>query len=255
MSVDITAVGNAVYALIFYVAMVIYAFVAYRAAGMARAFVSKAYRSRARWIIAVSLALLLTDIAGHAPYVGDLIVIDVPLGILSVILVLLAILPFADSTILVALDMDFFHRDTLRWKQTRVLVYVMLYGIIVLILVLLYLSFLDIPPDWVVQLTNSFAFNALFTGVIGGTLVYSVATLVVSSRRTPDRIFRRHLTLLGLVFGFGTVAILNDFSESNLILDGALGIVVPILWYLAAMSLSPMGRVEKDVGAASLPGK
>ena len=251
MSVDIAAVGNAVYALIFYADMIVYAFVVYRAAEMARAFVSKTYRSRARWIVWVSLVLLLTDIEGHAPYVGNISILGVPLGFISILVVLLALMPFVDRTIMVALDMDFFHRNTLRWRQTRVFVYVMLYGIIAVTLVLLYLAFLPSPPAWVGPLTNSIQFDVVFIGMIGGSLVYSVATLAASARRTSDMIFRKHLRLLGLVFGFGTVAILNDFSAGNLILDGALGVIVPLLWYLAAMSLSPIGRVEKGIGLLS----
>lgn len=254
MSIDIGAIGEAVYALVFYVSMVVYAFVAYRGFEMAGAFVSRVYRTHARWVAAMSLALLLTIIAGHAPYIGNIGIGVVTLGFISVFFIVLALLPFVDSTILVALDMDFFHRNTLYWRRTRVLVYFLLYGIIAFFLLIIYLASQPVPPGWVVTATNSLAFEVVFIGIIGGALGYSVLTLVACSRRAPDIVFRRHLLRLGLVFAFGTVAILNDFTVGNLVLDGALGgVVVPFLWYLAAMSLSPIGRIEKGAVSSSLP--
>jgi hypothetical protein len=214
----------AAYTLVFYSAMVVCAVVAYRGTQMARAFVSKVYRTRAIWIVAVSLALLFTYLVGHAPYVSDLNVGTIPIGFFSIFILLIFLVPFIDSTILVALEMDFFHRNTLRWRRGRILFYILMYGDIAFILVLFYYFSLPSTPAWVNSMTNSTAFNVLFPGILFGSLAYSVVALIASARRTSDIVLRKHLTYIGLLFAFGSISILNDFTVGILVIDGAFGI-------------------------------
>jgi uncharacterized membrane protein YccF (DUF307 family) len=91
---------------------------------------------------------------------------------------------------------------------------------------------------------------------------YSAAALVVGARRTPERSMRRFVRMASLalicMLLFFTVWIpFQPFSVTvadlgNLISD----LFIPVagyFLYLAVMSLSPVGRVEKEVGPASKP--
>jgi len=248
MSVDL---GAAIDSLAFLIVFIVYLFVTYRGAEMTRAFVNQVYRSRARWIVALGVAILINDVAGHAPYVSNVTIGGVPLGLLTIFLALVVAFAFGDRTILVTLEMDFFHRDTLHWRRFRYFAYPLFYGDLASITLLVFLAFLPSPPSWVSVVINSPEFLAVFFGLLVFNLAYVVGALFVGARRTPDRIIRRHLIILVLFFGIGTLSIINDFTLSITPLDDFLALAGAYVWYRATMTLSPIGRVEKEGAEAS----
>ena len=101
------------------VALVIVALGLVRAVQMGRGFVNRLYRGRAHWTAAVMLltiiSLSISSIYGN----GLGLVSTIPFAILVLVMFV-----FADRTIQVAVEMDFFHRNTLRWRLVRKLLYV-----------------------------------------------------------------------------------------------------------------------------------
>ena len=138
---------------------------------------------------------------------------------------------FIDSVILVAMEMDFFHRDTLHWRRLRVPAYVV-------VLVAIFFPTTSNSPLF----TIAAFLAALFP------FVYSITVLIVASRRTPDRTMKRHTRLLGYAFSMYVVSVLvfQIPIYGNLISDLFL-IIFAYLIYLATMSLSPMSRIEKTI--------
>jgi len=225
--------------------VVIFLFATYRALTIGRVLVRGVYRDRAFWTAGTLIALILLTAAGSLPPSN-------PLSPLSFVLIFVVLFAFVDSSIRVVQETDFFHRTPLGWQRVRKPFYVVL------------VAFLAVGGS--LALLES-ANNVLYiVGVLlwfgaGGTfLTYSAAAMVVGARRTPDRTMRRFVRMLGFAIIcmvlFFTVWIpfapfsltVQDFGSliSELFIPAA-----AYFLYLAVMSLSPVGRVEKDVVSTS----
>ncbi len=158
-------------------------------------------------------------------------------------------LVFIDVTILAAMELDFFHRNTMRWREIRLPLYIIAFAVGVIFL---------LPGDYnpPAELIIFVVYPIIFGG-IPLVLGYSIITLIVASRRTPDRTIKRHVRLLGfalacyaLVLG---VAIFTSFifspSDIPTTLLDFLGILGSYLIYRAVMSLSPTSHMEKEIVA------
>lgn len=165
------------------------------------------------------------------------------LGVVSFVLFLAALivlLVFIDGTMLAAMEIDFFHRNTLHWRQVRVPFFIVW-------LVSVPLGFLDPgPPFWAT------IFVVQFLIVLGLILGFSVAALVAAARRTPDRTLKRHVRLLGvsLALFVSTFLITSTFPFPSVLAGYLLGPVSVFFLYLAVMSLSPVRKIEKEVVSA-----
>ncbi len=205
----------------------------YRALKIGRALVSSVYRSRAYWLAALTVIFIISAFNAYVTYPNT------PLGYFlsrndynfPFLVGLAVVFAFVDSVILVAIEMDFFHRNTLHWKQLRMPTYAVF---------LVSIFILSIP--------NSLLFNALslFLPVISAG--YAIAVLIVASRRTPDKTLKKHTRLLGYAFVIYIVSVLVFMIPiwGNLISD-LFVIISAYLIYLATMSLSPMSRIEKEI--------
>jgi hypothetical protein len=152
---------------------------------------------------------------------------------------------FIDSTIMVTMRMDFFHRNTLRWASIRkALIPLYIVGI------LIQGTYYNSPnqanfPGWALALV------VVMDAIAFGSLALAVPVLLVGARRTPDRTFRRFVTLLGLAllsyFAFNAIPGLISPAASQY--GSILSPIFAYLSYMTVMSLSPVGRVEKGAGS------
>ena len=89
----------------------------YRALEMRRAFVSGVYRNRATWstiLMVIIITLMLTGFINF-PSSGPLSLV----GALPVLAFIFTIIAYSDRSVLVAIETDFFHRNTLGWLRVR----------------------------------------------------------------------------------------------------------------------------------------
>lgn len=202
---------------------------AFRGFEIGRKFVSRVYRNRAFWIAGVCIALVLQGSTGYDPSLNNTLIGGLPLFEITFFVLFFVIFVFIDSTILVTLEMDFFHRNTLRWKQIRRPFY--LVG-----LALFALIFLPGNP-------------LTFAAFILVPLPYSVVALFIGARRTPDRTLKRHITLLGFVV-IAFLVMTFIFNHTSILwvdlLDDFLTVLFPYLLYRAVMTLSPVSHIEKE---------
>ena len=209
---------------------------AYRGLTIGRGLTSRVYRNRAFWIAALCIGDVLQSLVPDNWMLGQL-----PLFELTFFALVFVVFIFIDSTILVTLEMDFFHRNTLRWRQMRLVIYsyFLVFGAAAGIVT--YLGVAISGPE------------SLFAGLAIALYGYSVITLIVSALRTPDRTLRRHILLLGVVILISAVTTFT-FNDTSIpavdILDDVLAVLANSVIYLAVMALSPVGRVEKDAGEA-----
>ncbi len=232
MSIDIpTIIGT----LVPLIAAGICLLVAIKAVEIGRVLVSPVFRRRAFWIAAVGVFLLSVLLVGDVPYLAASGV-----SFILFLALILVIFAFVDSTVLVALETDFFHRNTLRWKQVRWPSYAIVLALFPSILVYIVFGSSANPPAWVSDQIN------LIGAAVAAVIVYSVVALIVASRRTPDMTLRRHLKLLSLAVACLAIAVANAFTIS-LDLYAIPAVVAAFFLYRAVMSLSPMSRIEKEI--------
>jgi hypothetical protein len=242
-SIDILSVVDQ---LSFVVASIILAFGAYRGVTIGRAFVNRLYRSRAIWIVAIVLVALFNSLSNLVPFLNTSFV-----PFILLVVTILVVFVFVDVSILATIELDFFHKNTLRWRQVRFVGYLLLFGEVGLAFLLGIVSGLPGSPSWITTLDNSPAFTDQAGLAVFGVLVYSAAALMMGARKTPDRTMKRHLQLVGFAFALFIISTLNDLTLSIDLLDDFLGVLGPYVIYLAVMALSPVGRVEKEVTSSS----
>lgn len=236
MSIDVVSLIDS---LSWLVTSIIAILVVYRGIEIGRALVSGVYRNRAFWVAALGLVIFIQALPGYVPFVGEVVIVGVPLFEIAFLSLFLAFFAFVDSTILVALEMDFFHRNTLHWRQIRIVGYPLVFGFIITIL---FSPPLTLPGLLMVILA---------VGTIV-TIPYSAAALIIGARRTWDRTLKRHLTLLGFVFVVYLVSFVeattsfNNPTPASDLLGDFLVVLAPYLLYRAAMTLSPISRIEKE---------
>jgi hypothetical protein len=212
----------------------------YRGFQMGRVLMRGAYRNRAFWTGATSVALLLFTLVTF--YSSS------PLPFFVIVAVLLA---FVDSSIKVAQETDFFHRSPLDWQRFRKPIFVLFFAFSAIGALAIYST---LSSD---SLTYQVGEGLWFLD-IGVSLSYSAAALAEGARRTPERTMRRFVKMLGLAIVcmvlFFTIWI--PFSPLSPDLQ-TLGNLIAFLFlpgaayflYTAVMSLSPMGHIEKEVEA------
>lgn len=220
----------------------------YRAVEMRRAFVSAVYRSRATWSILLMLIIIILFLSNFIsfPSSGALAVV----GFLPFLALILVFVAYADRSIVVAIQTDFFHRDTLAWPSVRWPAAIALVGFVIALVVG---GNILTPTE-----QSSFLgvlFNDLFFAFLAAILAYIAAALVVGARRSADRTLRRSILLLGLalftlVLSIVVTSPLTSGTLPFAIVNQGTGIVGIYLIYRSVMSLSPVGHVEKDDSAA-----
>lgn len=219
----------------------------YRAVTIGRALVSRVYRNRAFWTVAIMIVLAITNFLDLTS-LPSLIAVNtagVILVFLPYVAELLLLFAFIDGTILAGMETDFFHRDTLKWRRGRKPLYAAF-----VVSVAVVFSVFSLPDANSVFL----AVAGLGVAAIFAIFGFSAAALIVVSRRTPDRTMKMFLRFLGYALG---VFVLDNVTTSafsgdvGTLLDDLLSLVAAYLLYRAVMFLSPLGRVEKELGAPS----
>jgi hypothetical protein len=224
------------------------AFAASRALLMGREFVSPIYRSRAFWSAGLIIVIVIGNLSNYLPSTNS----DV-LAILFVgpfIALLLAVLAFVDRTVLVAIETDFFHRGILRWQILRRPAYVaMVVGFVVFIVSSFFVPADQNAPvagDSILVFVAFYQFVVVFAVVFG----FAAAALAVGARRTPDLTLKRHIRFLAMALGIFIVNLLLSVATNDVVpfdlVDDALGLTSTYMLYRSVMSLSPIGRVQKD---------
>jgi hypothetical protein len=233
-------VVNLVDTLTYYLSVAIFLFAAFRALTIARHLVNRVYRSRA---ILLALLIIFTIIQSYVP--DSWVIFTLPVYVLTYFLLLFFFLAVIDNTALVALQMDFFHRNTLHWRDLRILVYVVF---LVDISVVYLFTNSGPPPNIAGRLSVIGSFVALF--------VYSALTLILVAKRTPDKPMRRFLEIVALLIIATVVSALisnyTDITAVDLFSD-FLSVALSYLTYLAAMSLSLTGKISKDKPVPTTP--
>jgi hypothetical protein len=213
-----------------------------RAFEFRKAMVRGIHRSRALWSMTFALLFIPFEFAGVyiSALTGPPNIQQPPIeGVLPVLVVFviafnLSAFVFLDRTILAARELDFFHRDTLRYGAARKLVWpistIGMFG-----------SLFFVP--------NSGIISSIFGILWSASLPYYSIALTVTSLRVSDRTMRNYAKWFGLFwvplganFLYGQ---LTPPSGSFPILIG--GLVSSILYYRATVSLSPVGRLESGV--------
>jgi hypothetical protein len=230
MSVDLYA---SVRVAAFLVALGILALGLYRAIQMGRDFVNRLYRARAFWTAAVALVVMIVLSVDSVVGNGLGLATAVPAILLFIVLFV-----FADRTVQVAIEMDFFHRNTLRWRQVRKLLYVVLLTDVVYFLV---------------GLAGGVLSPLLFFGTVFVVFGLAIAAVAISALRTPDRTIKRHVGLFGILLVGFIAALYTGQPGVAPALNFASDLIVVAMAYtlfLMVMSLSPLGRVEKAAEGA-----
>jgi len=229
------------------VAVGIFLFGAYRSLTIGRVLVRGTYRNRALWSGGTMIALVLLVVASNLPPSN-------PLSPISFLVIMVILFAFVDSSIKVAQEMDFFHRSPLGWQRLRKPAYAILIGISLVGV----FAFIFTPSNGIIS-----GIGVILWFTVGaGSISYGAAALLVGARRTPDRSMRRFVRMLGLaiicmVLFFTTWIPFAPFSVTvqdlgNLISELFVPAAAYYL-YLAVMSLSPVGRIEKEVTENSRP--
>lgn len=225
----------------------------YRALQMRGAFVNQAYRSRATWSVFLMLIILILFASFYAtiPSFGILAVI----GVLPFLATLLTFFAYADRSVLVAMETDFFHRNTLAWVRLRKPAYLIFMACIVVVIISA--VFISTTAEQTPLLADIGTFT--IGVVIPGLLAYSAAALIVGAKRSSDRTLRRSILLFGLALAtlVLNLVLTNPLTQGTLpfvVVNDGTALVGIYLIYRSVMSLSPLGRVEKNAAQTSQAG-
>ena len=169
------------------------------------------------------------------------------------------------TNIRVAVNQDYLHRDTLQWHKVQWVAM----GLIAVVVLLQSFFFLTggylIGFDFIQRVvvssngdiqvstvSTTSPLIALYSAISIGTAVYFALVLLLSSVRSPDPQVRRLSLWVGLsVIAVFVSVVLGVFVPMWL---GRVPVAFAAYFYLqAARSLSPTGRIEKDVTEEILP--
>ncbi len=226
----------------------------YRALEMRRGFVDSTYRSRALWSIFLMTAVVATLSENLIPQSNDLLGISV--GVLPFLAIIGVSFAFIDRTVLVSISSDFFHRNVLGWVQVRKPAGIALAATLVFLegcAVLTSLSLLPGSSSPGGPFLLMVAFDLLIVVAVAVLGLGGVAA-AVGSRRTPDKTLNRNIRLLSLALLLFVLSLVTSSISSTdpvTILGDFLTLGATIFLYLSVMSLTPLGRVERDVGPSS----
>jgi hypothetical protein len=261
MSIDVMSI---VYELSLLIAGIILFFLISRGVMIGRKFVSRVYRSRAFWFVGVMLVALITVLSG---LITDLFGLYpstplAPLFILVFLAWVLVMFAYADRTILVTLEMDFLHRNTLHWRPVRTLAYAAIFASVFYLYAFISVTkpptcssglcptvFLPGLPPWVPAIFPStyFGLAGPFLALIM-TFGYTLSAIIICARRTSDTMMKRHVRWLGLSFLIFLVIIVGFIlpsTWSDLLASFAV-LVLVYTFYRASTSLTFIGKVEVE---------
>lgn len=208
---------------------------AYRSFTIGKSLVSRVYRTRAYWLV-----VLMIIFATFAVYPSS----SVTVSNILFLTFLFALLVFIDSNVSVAREIDFFHKDTLHWHSARIPMFSAVVASSAIVGVLLTTS------------ANSNILGIVLVGyfvLLGAVFAYSGAALFVIARRTYDRTMKRFVRMLAFAILcyvlFLTLFIPLDAIYPSLgdVVTAFIAIGAAYFFYLAAMSLSDVGRIVKEV--------
>ena len=221
----------------------------YRAFKIRRALAHPIYRSRALWLALVAVLYIIVLFTDLMPYPNQTNLVTATLITLAVTLpyLVFAFMMFSsvDRTILVAIDMDLFRRNTFQWPRLRSPVYASVLGSFFLILVANPFLYLQNPPLWAT--TADLAFYPLFLI----PLVISAIALALSARRSMESTMKRFVGLFSVSVAFFIAdSILFNYvyyfyyTPALQLVDNLVIIAATYFLYRAITSLTPLGRVE-----------
>jgi hypothetical protein len=249
MSTDVVDLTEDAYILISTALLIV---AGYRAVEVSRVLVGRVYRYRAYWTLGLILAFLFFVAASNFPNIP---VVSWGGGTLGFLVATYALFLFVDSNIRMAKELDFFHREILRWQAFRLPIV----GALTITGALSILALALFPPGdlpiWAgVSIVSYFA-------VLGVVLVYSSAALIVGSRRTPDAAMKKFVRMLSFTLVclalYFTIWLPLSYFGTDVENFGSDFFVIPAAYFIyrAVMSLSPLGHVEKEVSATPTPGE
>lgn len=246
MSIDI---ASTLVNLITLVSIAIIIFGGYRAIELSRVLVGRVYRNRAYWTLGlIGLVVFFVGVQ----YVPDSTGLVSAFGFFGITF---ALFLFVDSNIHVVKEMDFFHREILRWGTFRkpILASLICTSVIAIFSLIYYPGGTFGSSIWATLGVLSYFV------VLAVAFSYSAAGLIVSARRTPDASMRRFVrmlafSLVSFALFFTTWIPLGVFGTAveNV---GSTIFVIPAAYFIyrAVMSLSPVGRVEKGAVESITP--
>jgi len=219
------------------VTVAIFLFAAFRAVTIGRALVNRVYRNRA-YVTGIFAILVVCNLLVPDSWT----IVGIPFYALTYFLFLAFIFVLIDSTILVSLETDFFHRNTLRWRQVRLVAYPMILAIEVEAEVTNYL-----PSNFLSAMVGE-VLLVVVLAVFVFVSVYSILTAIVSARRSSDMPLRRFLKYTGILVLLFLVNTLIYVLVTEAVAP-FLFIIFGYVTYQMAMSLSPVGKLQKAIEA------
>lgn len=213
----------------------------YRSLTIGKSLVTRVYRTRAYW-----LAVLMVILAAFSVIPTDS-PIENDISTALFFLFLIPLLIFINSNVLVAKEIDFFHKDILHWHSVyRPLLAVVIADSIIGLLVEV------VFPNSPLALESGLGFLTYFA-LVGVAMSYSGVAMFVIARRTFDHTMRNFIRMLGFAVLsytiFLTIWIPLDFIYPVLgdTVSTFAAIAAAYFFYKAAMSLSFVGKIAKEV--------
>jgi hypothetical protein len=218
---------------------------AYRAFSLSKALPGHIYRTRAEWIGSFSIILIgITTVvfASRSRYF-DTFANNFATGVYSYVTSFFVVFLFAwlSSTIEVASELDFFHRDILHWRSLKRFFWIL---VILVAGAEILVSISELNPcassncSFTVQL-------APLIGLLAGILlialiVYFLLVLYFTSRKINDKILKSHVNWLEL---FTITVVLGFLSASGFVF----AILIPVATYFlfrASSFLTPAEKID-----------
>ena len=156
---------------------------------------------------------------------------------------LFALLIFIDSNVAVGREIDFFHKDILHWHTVRVPLFAAIIGGTAVAILAIVESFGS---------SSGIGFVVYFA-ILGVAFTYSGAAMLVIARRSYDRTMKKFVRMLGFAIVsyvlFLTLFIPLDAIYPSLgdVVTSFITIAAAYFFYRAAMSLSPISRIQKEI--------
>ncbi len=225
--------------LTYFIGSGIAAFGIYRALIIGRAFLNRLYRSRAFWLAFLLLIVTVLNLSSYVPQLnGNGFSINEGLFLLSFFVIYV----FVDRNLLITMQVDFFHRNTLHWTVFRWIGYAAL--ILSSIGLALVSAFANAGSSSAPLYVNIILAN--YFVILAVVLGYSSVALVIGARRTPDRTIRGFVRYLGIALALAVISatiwiipFVGNFISAVFAASASYGL------YLCVMALSPIGKVEK----------
>jgi len=210
-----------------------------RAFGASRVLVSQAHRNRALWVGILGILVIPFEVAILVYYsqsafptvsgLGTEYLLPLAFGIAFNLVAFFVL----NGNIMVAQAMDFFHRDTLRWAKTNLIVL----GL-----------FIASMAGTLFSPVAAVLFNILWIGIYA----YVALVLIASGLRVRDRAMRTHMKWIGLFALVLSAPFLFRSSPYPLLFGFA---VSSLVYYRATVSLLITGQVTRKAGMPNSPNR